>query len=551
MKIGAYELFSTPNSENIRDLIFSAIEQNPDSFGIMDHLSSADGPITTSVAKVKDDMVALGAIYHNLGLRQKHIFVAGKVSSKIMISAYAASVSGSVFIPVDIQLPLAQILDLIVHSDAEMLIYEDCFHDLIPRLAAMPTSKVKYFFNVDADYDSWVRDGEDIIRRGDFHSMQVELDPKEPSVILYTSGTTGKPKGVVLSHGAVAASVRNYCGQYDIDGSLLVFLPFNHIYGLLAPLIKMQRDFDIMICSGVEKFMPELLKYQPHVTAMVPAMAKGMMTYIQAQIKRRGLWDAYEQALAVSNKLYDSGIDKRREIMFGFRTFFGGQLTAAVVASAPISREVLQFYRGMGVDLLDTYAMTEMGSISASRRFDYRDGSQGHVPANVEVQVRNKDAHGIGDLYVRGETLFTEYYKDAALTTASFDEEGWFDTGDLGFIDEDGYLFLTGRKKNVIILSSGENVYPEELESILVKCPAIGEIIVHEQDHQIGASIFPAYAPDDTSEQHVTIQKVIKKTIADYNEKMPLYKNITKITFRDEPFPKTSSNKIKREYNNA
>jgi len=321
-------------------------------------------------------------------------------------------------------------------------------------------------------------------------------------------------------------------------------LPLHHTFGMvagvLAPLVYKAI---VYICKSMKTIMNEIATYKPNVIMLVPVIVETIYKKIWENVEKQGKLRKLQTGLIISNTLLRMGIDVRRKMFKQVLASFGGNLEMIICGGAALSVDVSHGLYSLGIDVINGYGITECAPVVSVNRNDYnRYGSVG-IPVNCnEVKIDHPDADGIGEILVRGDNVMIGYYNDEESTKAAFTEDGWFRTGDIGRIDSDGFVFITGREKNLIILSNGKNISPEELEEKILKIPYIKEVVVYEEDQKITAEVFLNKEAEPNAERR------IDRDIDLLNRMLPPYKNIGKIKVRDVEFPKTTTLKIKRSY---
>ncbi|MDR3305123.1 MAG: AMP-binding protein [Clostridiales Family XIII bacterium] len=542
MKIGPYPLAPVTEAATVRELILQGLDRAPDVPAFTHRLNA---PVTIGRPQLRGDLEALGTKILSLGLPENRVAVVGPLTYEALLACLTVLASGAILTPIDRTLPPEQITGLVDDCDADMLIYAEAFVPV--EEAVRKKGRVRHFLNIDAELKDWIADGRALIDRGDRGFFEAEAFPRDAAAILYTSGTTGSAKGVVLPHEGLARAVTTSEQSFDPEGIGLSILPLNHAFGILLPLISLHHGNHLLLSNGPQAFVSELKRYSPHVITAVPAMANAMMKQVLAYIRAHGLTESFEADRARSRALYEAGDDQRREIFKDILALFGGNLYFMCGGSAPLAAHVPAFFREIGIDLLNNYATTESSAVFAQhRRYDYRDGSGGRVCPMNELKIIGKNKEGIGEICMRGPNIMLGYYKQPEKTAEVLSADGWLRTGDLGYLDEDGYLYITGRIKNLIILDNGENIYPEELEFLAGQDERIGEIVVSEMGRVVGAEIFPVYGAAETEAEREAVREDIRAGIRALNQRIAFHKNIIKIVFRETPFPRNAMNKIKR-----
>lgn len=395
------------------------------------------------------------------------------------------------------------------------------------------------------DLDEMIASGKELIKNGDNSFKNADIKPDDLAAIVYTSGTTGKAKGVMLTQLNIASNVTSCCKNVQGEGCGVLALPLHHTFGMvanvLAPMIFEAR---VYMTTSMRNIQSDMAKIHATAAFCVPLMAELIYKKVWTTAKQKGKDEILRKGMKISDTLLKFGIDVRRKLFSEVHEALGGELEMIICGGAPLPEKIASELASMGIGVLNGYGITECSPIVAvNRNYANKYGSVGLPLDCNEVKINNPDENGVGEIYVRGTNVMVGYYNDEEATKEAFDN-GWLKTGDLGYIDEDGFLFVTGRIKNLIILSNGKNVSAEELEEkIMNEITYISEIVVSEENDKIMAEV---YLDEDAE---TDAKKKIKEDIKKINSKLPSYKRIAKTKIRDKAFEKTTSMKIKRNYN--
>ena len=493
----------------------------------------------------------LGAAICDLGLGSAHISCVGENSYNWLVVYLTALQSAGVFLPVDKDLPTPEMLHVLDAGKAEILFYDGKKEEwLKEHRDELPG--IKYFVGFERDED----DGEflsfkKLVKHGkeldtsEFKSA--ERDPNEMKMLVYTSGTTGVAKGVMLTEHNLVSMV--YYGlktshMYEVGLSVL---PYHHTYESVVDILAgIHYHSTICINDSIKNVRKNLELFKPDFIYLVPAFAEAFYNNVIKNIKRSGKEKNLKRGIALSKSLLKVGVDRRRELFADIHKAFGGNLIRIGCGGAPIRPEIADFFNDIGIIFSNGYGITECSPlVSLTTVKINKPHTAGVGLACLECRIDSPDEDGIGEICVKGDTVMKGYYNDPE-KTAEVLIDGWFHTGDYGKIDKEGLLVITGRKKNIIVLANGKNIYPEELEEYIGGIDYICEVIVsaikneHGEETGLKAEIYP-YSPQDEAKVAADVKEVLKE--------LPSYKHISKITLRDEPFEKNSTNKIKRNYN--
>jgi long-chain acyl-CoA synthetase len=374
------------------------------------------------------------------------------------------------------------------------------------------------------------------------------------SALLFTSGTTGTSKGVMLSnHNLTAATNASVLSMsYDDRNTFVSCLPPHHSYEITCGHFAiMDLGAQILINDSLKHVMKNFSSFKPNALMLVPLFVETMHKKIWEEVKKQGKTKQLRMLMKISNSMLALGIDKRETLFKQVLCAFGGNLKSIVCGGAPLSPELIKDFYAFGITVLEGYGITECAPLVAvNSPGKVKFHSVGTPVVGCQVKIDKEDSEETGEILVKGENVMMGYYKNPEATAEVFTEDGWFRTGDIGYMDEEGYIFITGRKKNVIILSNGKNVFPEELEEYIGRVEIILESVVLCRENESGEKTITAIVVPNTAalegKSDDEIYAKIKDEIADINKKLPSFKQIRKIEIRNEPFERTTSKKIKR-----
>lgn len=471
--------------------------------------------IEKTYSQLRSDSESVSRILDKFDLTGKHIAIIGMSSYEWIISYLGTVNSGSVAVPLDSSLPPDELHDLLNRADISALIYDKTQRDTIKDLK----EKCPGITHIIAMQEAAAAEGGYILTqlleecRG---SYDTDIDPDKLCTLMFTSGTTGKSKGVMLSHRNLATNVEACVVLIEPGTVSMSVLPIHHSYCLTSGILKsLSLGSCICINDSMMHFARNFKKFQPEVTLLVPLIIETVYQQIR---------DA------------DPNIPKPMVA----QAIFGGKLKIIFSGGAYLNPDLVGYFEEYGINILQGYGMTECSPvISTNNQINSRPGSIGKPLENCEIKFDNEE------ICVKGSSVMMGYYKMPEETAEALDKDGWLHTGDLGRMDEDGFLYITGRKKNLIILSNGENISPEELENAIGKNDLVKEILVRENGTNIEAEIFP---DTEYAEKHciTNINSALQEIIDAFNKNMPLYKRITALKVRDTEFDKSTTKKIKR-----
>lgn len=493
-----------------------------------------------SFREVHEDEMRLGAFLYRQGIRPPMKIAILSGNSYIWnVIYYTAAAGGYVSVPLDMRLSGAEIRDQLINCACDVLFYSGENAEKAEAVKASPDSKVKFFFDIEK-INGVLAEGEAAREEYEEAYLSFDVKPEDLLTIVYTSGTTGKTKGVMLSHKNVMTDVNSSLHAVT-GGHAIGFLPLNHTYswvtGLFAGLVRNEWGF---ICTQLTHIYKDIKKYKPRQFAAVPLAVEMIYNRIISNAKRKGSYETLMTGIETSNNFLLSGYDARREIFSEIHENLGGNLEYILCGGAYLNPKIEQFMFDIGIPIITGYGLTECSPcVTCSRVYDYKIGSVGLALDCNELKIDAPDENGVGEILVRGDNVMMGYYNDPESTAAVFDGD-WFKTGDYGYIDSEGYLFFTGRKKNLIILSNGKNVSPEELEAKLGEIEFVKEVLVYEENGRITAEFFL------DEEKFPEAKALLQAEVDQVNREVAEFKRIAVIKTRDGEFPKTTTLKIIR-----
>ncbi len=507
-----------------------------------------------SFAELRDDVRALASAMLEMGCKGRHVALVGKLSYEWALVYFSALSIGAVLVPLDREWTGSDLADTVSRADCEFLF---CDGDIAEKASAVSESvtlaSAPVSISEGGGLDALLSRGRELFERNKRAYFETRLRPNELALLVFTSGTTGKGKGVMLSQTAILSDLADVIPYIDFGKKTVGVLPPHHTYGSSVMLIgHTMIGCEVYISAGLRYVTKELREQKPEHLVLVPLYLETFYRRIMANVKEQKKEKLVRGMMKTSNALTHVGIDLRKKLFKTVREAFGGNIKMIISGGAPINPEILDFFEGLGISTLNGYGITECAPIVAvNRSKNPVKGSVGNVLDLNHVRIKEKNEDGEGEICVKGANVMLGYYKDEAATEEAFDENGYFRTGDYGKM-KDGILYITGRKKNLIILSNGKNVYPEEIENELIAVPGVLDVIVYEGQSKRGvmhnAIVAEIYPDKDycTKNGVSDIYAHLKSYIDTYNKTAISYKKIGVLKVRDEEFPKNTLRKIMR-----
>ena len=555
--------------QDLRQLLDRAVEKYGDKIAFeykKDPTDKNSEVIVKTFNQYKKDAKKLSTILLNMGLEGKRIAVIGNNSYKWCVTYISVVTADMVIVPLDKALPDTEIKSLIKRSKADAVVFDEKYVEVFEEIRNENESNLQYYICMDdienpniIKYSELIQKGEELLKGGDNRYDNIKIDNKKMSIMLFTSGTTAAAKAVMLSQYNVCSNINSmpyYVLLYDTD-VLLSFLPIHHTFECTITLLYgcLYSGATVAFCDGLRYVVDNLKEYGITVFITVPLMIDIVYKKINKSIKEQGKEKLINFMKPITNVLSKVHIDLRKKVYKQILDSLGGKIRLVILGGAPADKSTIVGLNSFGISTIQGYGLTETSPvISVETDYKKRPGSAGLIMVNEEVKIDSPNEEGIGEVVVKGPNIMLGYYENEEETNKVL-KDGWFYTGDLGYLDKDGFLFLTGRKKDVIVLKNGKNIYPQEIEFLISKLPFVAENIVYgkpdkDKDYIISAKIVYSeeamkelYPDKNENEYKDIIWKEIKEKI---NTQMPEYKHIKEIQVTDEPLIKTTTQKVKR-----
>ena len=560
------QLREVPKFENIKEIIYNSVKLYPENIAYTIKEKKEENKVeykNITYTQLLEDINALGTVLYQKGLQGKRIAIIGKNQYHWAISHLACLLGGIVSVPLDKDLQINELEESLMRSKADGIIFDEKLTDKIQVIKEnqktniheyICMSKIDGFENI----EQLLVKGKEILETENKDFVNYEVDSKGMSILLFTSGTTSKSKAVMLSQYGIATNV--YDMQivetfYDTDVNI-AFLPYHHIFGSTAMVVMLACGVKTVFPDGLRYIKQNLLEYQVSVFVGVPLLVDKMYANIEKEIEKQGKTKLIKVAVKISNFLLKFHIDIRRKLFKQIIDGLGGKMRFVIAGGAPFDSKIERKFNEFGIHMVQGYGLTETSPVIAAENDKYaKYGSVGIPMKHTEVKIVDKDEKGIGEITVKGPNVMLGYYENEEATKEVL-QDGWFHTGDLGYLDKDGFLFITGRKKDMIVLKNGKKVFPEELETLINRNEEIEESFVYgmpdkEDKSKIKVAVEVVYNKEVVKEKYGDISEedlftIIWNKIKEVNKTLPRYKYIMHMILTDEPLIKTTTHKTKR-----
>lgn len=552
--------------ENIKELLYHSADVYSDHIAFTTKVidNGTKKYINHTYSDLLADINSFGSSLYKLGLSGKRIAIVGHNCYEWAVAHFANVLGGIVSVPLDKGLQLGELEDSLIRSEVEAVVFDSKMSEFMREIKKANKTNIKHFicFSNEPDFlhfETLLNDGKKEIENGFKDFIDYKVDSYSMSILLFTSGTTAKSKAVMLNQNGIVSNI--YDMQLvepflDTDTNI-AFLPFHHIFGLTGMLVMLTSGMKTVFPDGLRYIKQNLIEYKVSVFVGVPILIEKMYSTIIKELEKQKKLGLINFAMKISNLLLKLHIDVRRKLFKKLIDELGSEMRFIISGGAPLDKQVAKFFNSIGIHLVQGYGLTETSPvISAENGSFLRAGSVGLPMSSLEVKIDNPDATGSGEIIVKGPSVMLGYYNDEERTKEVL-KDGWFYTGDLGRLDKDGSLFITGRKKDLIVLQNGKKVFPEEIEVLVNRLDEVAESFVYgladETDpSNVKVAVEVVYDDKVVKAKHKGVSEEELKNIIwneikeQVNKTLPKYKYIKHMILTKEPLIKTSTNKTKR-----
>ncbi len=561
-------LYPGTNYKDIKEIFQRSTTMFADRTFVLEKFGRKTGFDEITYGQFRQDVINLGTgLTKVFKLQGEKILIIGETTYQWYVSYMAMLCGVGIAVPTDKELPENELENVIKRSEAAAVIFSPRKKDLVKKVANKCPG-VKYFMEMYSDspiegryvgLDFVKSEGEVLVQYGDNSFMDIQIDPEAFAVLLFTSGTTSMSKGVMLCERNLAYNV-NAVIPYVVltpEDRFFSVLPLHHTYeSTIGFLLPMALGCSIAVCQGLKHIVNDMKDTNPTAMLAVPLLIETLYKKINQTIEKSGKAGLVKSMIHVTNALKTVGVDIKKKVFKEIHENLGGRIRIIVSAAAPIDPKVGHWLEDIGIMFIQGYGLTETAPIAAvTPDFDRRVGSAGKVVVCDKIKISNPNENGEGEILISGETVMMGYYKDPEETARAI-KDGWFNSGDIGYMDDDDFVYITGRSKNVIVTQNGKNIYPEEIESLLSRVEEISECMVYgkevagEKELIITVKLIPDYEKiaelhgEELSEEEIS--KILWDKIRQVNRQLSTYKAIKKMEIKSGEFEKTSTMKIKR-----
>ena len=557
--------FKATEFENIKDLIYDAVKKYNEktAFTIKHKQEKSIRYEDVSYTRLLEEVNYLGTKFYQSGYQNKRIAIVGRNSYKWVITHLANLLGGIISIPLDKELQVEELESCLLRSKADVLVFDEKYIENIEEIKKRENVKIENYICMNKqegyeDIETLKQQGKELLEAGNKEYLEAKIDKDKMNILLFTSGTTSKSKAVMLSQNNIASNVYSMQLVEDIrkEDVNIAFLPFHHIFGSTCMIVMLAFGVTTVFPDGLRYIAQNLKEYKVSIFVGVPLLVETIYKRIEQGVAKKGKTKAVAFAKKLSNFLLKLRIDIRKKIFKEILNELGGSLRFVISGGAPLDKRVSKGFNELGINVVQGYGLTETSPVIAAENYKkMKYGSIGFPMENVRLELYNQDEQGVGEIRVKGPNVMLGYYENEEATNEVL-KDGWFYTGDLAYFDKEGYLFLAGRKKDMIVLKNGKKVFPDELETLINRMDEVSECIVYgmpdkKDKNDVKLSVKIVYDKEVVEQKYPNLKKeelenIIWQKIKEINKTFPPYKYIKNMILTDQELIKTTTKKVKR-----
>lgn len=552
--------------KDIKEIIYNSAKKYSDNTAfVIKHQDNKEKTYENITYKTLLEQInSLGTKLYSIGLKNKRIAILGRNRYEWVLAHLTNLLGGIISIPLDKDLQIEELENSLIRSKADAIFFDEKYIEKVEEIKNKNNTNIKEYICMSKiagykDIHTLKEDGRKLLEEGNKEYISAKINENEMNILLFTSGTTSKSKAVMLSQKNIASNIYAMQRVEDIRStdSNLAFLPMHHIFGSTCLIMMLACGVKTSFPDGLRYVAQNLKEYEVSVFVGVPLLVEAIYNKVVKEIDKQGKTKLIKNAIRISNILLKLHIDIRRKLFKQIIDQLGGKMRFVISGGAPLDPKIQKGFIDLGIDMVQGYGLTETSPvICAENQFKSKNGSIGIPMENVTLEIVNKDDNGIGELRAKGPNVMIGYYENEEETNKVL-KNGWFYTGDLGYIDKDGFVFITGREKNMIVLKNGKKVFPEEIETLVNRIDLVEECMVFgmpdtNDKNNIKLSVKVVYNKETIKEKYGDISfEEIKEIIWDrikneVNTTVPRYKHIMNMILTDKELIKTTTKKVKR-----
>lgn len=560
------KIFKATELKDIREIVYNSVKLYGEQVAyVIKHKENKDVIYENiTYKKLLEDINKLGTTFFDMGFQKKRIAIIGKNRYEWALTHLANILGGIVSVPLDKDLQYDELENSLIRSKAECIVFDEKLADMVAEIKKNGKTNLTEFICMSkiegrTSVRELVDRGEELLKQGKKDYLNAKIDENAMNILLFTSGTTSNSKAVMLSQKNIASNIYAMQRVEDMRSTdtNIAFLPFHHIFGSTCMIMMLAQGIKTVFPDGLRYIKQNLNEYKVSLFVGVPVLIEAIYKTIMKEVDKQGKTKLIKIAMKISNFLMKFHIDIRRKLFKQVLDALGGELRLVISGGAPADPQVSKGFTNLGVDIIQGYGLTETAPvICAETKVALRNGSVGVPMINDTIEIVDPDKNGIGEIRVKGPNVMLGYYEMPEETKAVL-KDGWFYTGDLGYFDKDGFLFITGRNKNMIVLKNGKKVFPEELETLINRIDLVEESMVFglpdEKDkNDVMLSVKIVYNEEEAKEKYEgktekELYEIIWNKIKELNKTFPRYKHIQKMILTKEELIKTTTKKVKRQ----